>query len=594
MKYCISTLLILLPALSQSQPVDNNQLLQQLEQHQSITKQQLVPIANDSSVSAIPLQAKDNRQSSICFPIGYLKINRLGHSEHKSTISGFSRYMGQALSSEGLSYQKIEDNTFKLLTKERKKPCLGINKINNISIELQNKLIAKGFVTSRVLVPQQSLKTGRLVFTLAEGLLDEVVINSDRGSYSHKAMVFTAFPSKKGEVLNLRALEQGLENLRRLPTVTTGMNIVPSQQQNASNVEVKWQQRRYPLRLNFSVDDSGGTSTGKYLGTVSAAWDNPLRLNDILSASYTHNLSSGKKARDAKGNTDKGKTYSYSLGYSVPVGYWLLDMGVNHYFYDQAVAGVNRNYHYTGESDQTQVDLSRVIYRDSQHKIIVGAGAWYKENHSYIDDAEIDVQHRKTAGWKAKISTRSYFSKGTLTTSLNYKRGTRAFGAIAAPEELFNEGMAKARIWTANIHWQMPFKLGNKRFSWQSQLHGQLNKTDLTPQEMFSIGGRYNVRGFSGEKTLSAERGWYLRNDFAWQYHDSHQLYLGLDIGRVSGKSAKNLPGLMLSGAVLGVKGQFKKAGNWYYDIFVGKPVKQPDSFNADPVVSGFYLNYSL
>ncbi len=566
-------------------------IFRQSEQHQSAINQQLTPHSDKQSSLFIPPQAKDNNQSTTCFPIEQLSINYL---DNNKGIWGVSRYVGQALSSEKIDYKKVDDHTFKLFTKTQKKPCLGVNKINNISVDLQNKLISKGFVTTRVLVPQQSLKTGRLVLTLVEGLLDEIVINSDSKSYTNKSMVFSAFPNDKGEVLTLRELEQGLENLRRLPTVTAEMNIVPSQQKNHSNVDVKWQQKEYPLRLNVSVDDSGGKSTGKYLGTVSVAWDNPLRLNDILSASYTHNLSAGKKATDPKGNTDKGKTYSYALGYSVPMGYWLLDVGTNHYFYDQAVAGVNRNYHYTGDSDQAHVDLSRVVYRDDKHKVTVGAGAWYKETRSYIDDAEIDVQHRRTAGWKAKVATRSYLSKGTLTTSLNYKRGTRAFGAIPAPEELFNEGTAKSKIWTADIDWQMPFKLGDKKFSWHSQLHGQLNKTDLTPQDMFSIGGRYNVRGFSGAKTLTAEKGWYFKNDLAWQYHDNHQVYLGMDVGRVSGKSAKNLPGQTLSGIALGLKGQFKKAGNWSYDAFVGKPLKQPKGFKADSVVSGFNIGYGL
>ncbi len=267
---------------------------------------------------------------------------------------------------------------------------------------------------------------------------------------------------------------------------------------------------------------------------------------------------------------------------------------MSHYYYDQAVAGVNRNYHYTGDSNQANFDISRVMYRDGKHKITVGAGAWLKETRSYIDDAEIDVQHRRTAGWKAKIATRSYFSKGTLDTSLTYKRGTRAFGAIPAPEELFNEGTAKSKILTADVTWQMPFKLGKGDFNWKSQLHGQLNRTDLTPQDMFSIGGRYNVRGFTGAKTLSAEKGWYLKNDLAWQYNDNHQVYLGLDVGRVYGKSAKNLPGQTLSGAVLGLKGQFKKAGNWSYDVFIGTPLKKPKGFKADSVVTGFNINYAL
>ncbi|MDP8162412.1 ShlB/FhaC/HecB family hemolysin secretion/activation protein [Pasteurella skyensis] len=555
------------------------------EQRQQSINQKLMPnMDTQGSSFSVITPSSDVYHSTVCFPIDKLRINVL---DGKKTISTLSKYITRAINLEEINPQKLDEFVFKLSNKKGQKPCLNVRQINKISINLQNELIKEGWITSRILVPGQSLTEGNLLFTLITGYLNDVIISDD------KASAFTAFPSSKGDILNLRDLEQGLDNMRRLPTVSTEINIIPSKEKNASDVEVKWQQRKNPIRLNISIDDSGGKSTGRYLGTISVAWDNPLHLNDILSASYTHNLLAGQKVTDPKGNVDKGKTYSYSLGYSIPFGYWLVDIKANHYFYDQVVAGVNRNYHYTGDSDQMSADLSRVLYRDNKYKITFGIGAWFKETRSYIDDAEIDVQHRKVGGWKANITQRSYFTKGILSGSLTYKRGTRAFGAIAAPEELFNEGTAKAKIWMVDINWEMPFKWGKEKFEWHSQLHGQVNQTKLTPQDMFSLGGRYNVRGFSGEKTLSAERGWYFRNDVAWQYKDNHQLYLGADIGRLYGASTKNLQGNMLSGAVLGFKGQFNKGGKWHYDVFIGKPIYQPRGFNADSMVTGFNINYS-
>ncbi|WP_306349126.1 ShlB/FhaC/HecB family hemolysin secretion/activation protein [Pasteurella atlantica] len=561
------------------------EIFKRSEQRQQSINQQLMPNMDTqgSSLSVITLSS-DTHHSAICFPIDKLRINIL---DEKKVIPSLSKYITQAIKLEDLNSQKLDKFVFKLSDKEGQKPCLNVGQINQISINLQNKLIKGGWITSRILVPEQSLKEGDLLFTLVIGYLNDVIVSDN------KANTFTAFPSGKGDILNLRDLEQGLDNMRRLPTVSTEINIIPSKEKNASNVEVKWQQKKNPVRLNISIDDSGGKSTGKYLGTISAAWDNPLHLNDILSASYTHNLLAGQKATDPKGNVDRGKTYSYSLGYSIPFGYWLVDIKANHYFYDQVVAGVNRNYHYTGDSDQMSADLSRVLYRDDKYKVTFGIGAWFKESRSYIDDAEIDVQHRKVGGWKANITQRSYLKKGVLSSSLTYKRGTRAFGAIAAPEELFNEGTAKVKIWIADINWEMPFKLGKQKFEWHSQLHGQVNQTKLTSQDMFSLGGRYNIRGFSGEKTLSAERGWYFRNDVAWQYKESHQLYLGADIGRLYGPSTRNLQGNRLSGAVFGLKGQFNKLGKWHYDVFIGKPIYQPKGFKADSIVTGFNINYS-
>ena len=68
--------------------------------------------------------------------------------------------------------------------------------------------------------------------------------------------------------------------------------------------------------------------------------------------------------------------------------------------------------------------VSRLLYRDAKRKTHVGFKLWQRENSSYIDDAEIEVQHRKTAGWAASLSHKEYWGKATLDAQIHYKRGT--------------------------------------------------------------------------------------------------------------------------------------------------------------------------
>lgn len=114
----------------------------------------------------------------------------------------------------------------------------------------------------------------------------------------------------------------------------------------------------------------------------------------------------------------------------------------------------------------------------------------------------------------------------------------------------------------------------------------------MTPQDRFSIGGRYSVRGFDGETILSAERGWWLRNELGITLADSGQeAYVGLDYGEVGGPSSDLLVGKQLAGAVLGLRGSLKKL---QYDIFIGAPVSKPSQFRTASFVSGISLNYSF
>jgi len=100
------------------------------------------------------------------------------------------------------------------------------------------------------------------------------------------------------------------------------------------------------------------------------------------------------------------------------------------------------------------------------------------------------------------------------------------------------------------------------------------------------------VRGFDGENTLLAERGWLIRNDLGWMAGQSGlELYLGLDHGEVGGDSSNRLLGKRLTGAVLGLRGEFKGVA---YDVFVGTPLDKPEGFKAATAITGFTLSWSF
>jgi hemolysin activation/secretion protein len=109
---------------------------------------------------------------------------------------------------------------------------------------------------------------------------------------------------------------------------------------------------------------------------------------------------------------------------------------------------------------------------------------------------------------------------------------------------------------------------------------------------IFSIGGRYTVRGFDGEASLMGEHGWLLRNDIGWALGASGaELYLGIDYGRVGGPSTELLAGRHLSGGVIGLRGAVKGLN---YDLFVGAPIGNPVGYRTARTTAGFNLNFSF
>ncbi len=462
--------------------------------------------------------------------------------------------------------------------------CIGARGINAIAAFLQNEIIRAGYVTTRVLAGAQDLKTGELVLTVIPGRVRAVRFAPGTDP---RVSLPAAFPLAPGDLLNLRDIEQGLENLKRPATADADIRIEPAEAADAaageSDLVISYRQA-FPLRLTLSADDAGSRATGKRQAGATLSAENPLGLSDL----FYVNLSRGI------GNGDAGKrgTRSHTLHYSVPFGYWSLGMTAGRYRYNQTVAGISQNYIYSGTSSSAELKLSRVLYRDAVRKTGASLRGWLRTSRNFIDDAEIEVQRRRMAGWEAALRHREFIGPAVLDGGLAWRQGTGAFNALHAPEEPFGEGTSRPRIVLADAALQLPFRLAGQSFRYGAVWRGQWNRTPLVPQDRFAIGGRYTVRGFDGENVLMAERGQLLRNDLGWLLGDSGQeLYLGVDYGRVAGASADLLVGRELAGAALGLRGSFR---DFSYDVFAGRPISRPTHFRTAGTTAGFNLNLTF
>lgn len=454
--------------------------------------------------------------------------------------------------------------------------CLGSGGINLLMSTLQNRLIDSGYVTTRVVAPQQDLTRGSLTLALVPGKIRHVVITPQSGHY---VTLFTAFPAHEGNLLDLRDIEQGLENLQRVPTVQANMEIVPGEKPGESDIALSWQQSRL-WRVGASLDDSGSRSTGRYQGGVTVYGDNLLSLSDTL---Y---LSAGSSLHAPEG---KG-THNYTGQYSLPFGYWATSLTASNNSYYQTVAGLNGDIRYSGESNNIDWQLSRVLHRNASQKTSLTYDVIARDSKNFVNGTEVDVQRRQTAAWKVGLQHRHYIDAATLDAGISYQRGTRWFGAIPASEEYYGEATALSKILQLNAQLDAPFVLVAQNFRYNVQYLRQMSNTPLTPQDQFSIGGRWTVRGFDGERTLSADRGWSVRNELAWQTPiPNHQLYLGIDYGEIGGHGSEYNLGNHLAGGAVGLRGGLWGAS---YDTFVGIPLSKPDGFTTDPVTLGFNLNW--
>lgn len=290
-------------------------------------------------------------------------------------------------------------------------------------------------------------------------------------------------------------------------------------------------------------------------------------------------------------NGSERSTDSWSAHYSVPLGAWLLGANASSYDYEQTVAGAFENYVYSGSSRNAELRLARMLFRNAHAKTSMYARGWYRESDNFINDTEIEVQRRRMAGWELGLGHRHFIGKATLDVNLAYRKGTGAFNALRAPEEAFGEGTAHGRIYTADAQLVVPMQWGRQSLRYTGSWRAQWNRSPLVPQDRFSIGGRYTVRGFDGEMSLTGERGWLLRNELGAALGGGVEAYVAIDHGRVAGPSTARLLGDRLTGTALGLRGGTRHI-NW--DAFVGSPLSKPRGFQTAYTTFGMNLGVSF
>jgi len=621
----------------------NQTLIQTQDARNQALLEQLVPnpkvVADTASTdTTTQIQEQPVADNAICFD-----IHKIGYSVLSQGDIVFADKLGFALMPEIMGSSSVLGK------------CMTVTDINAIATRVQNRLIEQGYVTSGIMVGDQNLTDGELRLTLIPGKIAQVVVNTadskvpvyvKQTNRAYPAILDTALTIQTGKLLNIRDLETTLLNFKRVPSADANFKIVPSHTglnpsaDNAintlgtlgfSDILIDYTQHRR-LRGSLSIDDSGSKSTGKYQGVATLSLDNLANYNDLFYLSFGRDL--GNQINDDKDHpSDKSKgSKNYGIGYVIPIKSSVLQLNANRYSYHQTVAGSTQDYIYGGTSRGYNAKLSHLVHRDAHSKSHVYAGGYAKSQQSDIDGTLIDVQTRKTAGYLFGMSHETTFGKRanhSLSTDISYKRGTAAFNALPSPEELFDEGSARVGIYQLNSNLTSRYGpiIGNKPLPiiHSTTLKAQYATDSLTPDLKMAIGGRYTVRGFDGERSLSADNGILVRQDISFypsflnkqsannhsttinqnnirNSQASHAIYLGMDAGYITNHDKsqnKRLLGQHLVGAFIGIKGHYTPNTNnpylsFNYDIFTSKAISEPAGFSNKDWVSGVSLGMSF
>ena len=452
---------------------------------------------------------------------------------------------------------------------------LSLHDINKLIGKMNHALLSRGFSTSRIVVPEQNLSSGKLHLVLLIGRIHAVRFAEGSDNLYWKNL----FPFHEGDILNVRDIEQGIEQAKRLPSQDISVQLLPSDQPQRTDV-VLTVKRGKNFYGTISVDDSGLEDTGKLQWYTSIGIDQPFHKNDMLRI--------GMNLDGAHDGYEKG-TRGHNISYTYPYGRHTFSFSYQRSKYHQTVESIPYNFISAGDSNISTLSWDYVLHRSTAMKTSMDIRLRKRNSHNFLNDVELPIQAMHQTSMEVGYAERLYIDRDTLYFRIAHRFG---LGWLGAQKEKPYDDDPKTlyRMWLLDIDFVHPFEFSHRPATFTTSFHGQYTMDDmrLYGVDMISMGNRYTVRGFDGEVTLMGTNGWYLRNEFASRFpKQKAELYLGLDVGAVYGYGTEVYNGHVIAGTVLGLRGAMDMLS---YDVFAAKPIQKPEGFRTPDVTYGFSL----
>ncbi|CRM20310.1 ShlB/FhaC/HecB family hemolysin secretion/activation protein [Pseudomonas sp. 52 E 6] len=393
-----------------------------------------------------------------------------------------------------------------LLLKPYVGQCLGVAQLNELLKVITDYYIAKGWVTSRAYLPQQDLSSGHLQVLVVEGKLEG--LKGAQGSSVTDRELAMAFPGKVGEALNLREVEQLVDQLSRLPSKQAQMELTPGSQVGGSEVLVKNVPQK-PWRASLSRNNDGQQSTGEQQWGAGLEWDSPLGLADQLILRGGHDAIS-----------DHQKTSKSSmLYYNLPWGWWNFSYTYSESEYRTFFMLDDLKLKQNGDSQNHQLRAERVIHRDDVSKTSVNVGLSHLRTNNYLLDSRLSTSSNRLSEFQVGLTHGRRIGNAFVNLDVGMQNGIGAFDAQSNQQERDANGNLTAtpryRKYTATVSYLQPFTLWGESLSFSSLATGQRSEDVLYPAQRMSLGGSYSVRGFKDQQ-LNGDSGGYWRNEVRW------------------------------------------------------------------------------
>jgi len=482
---------------------------------------------------------------------------------------------------------------------------LGSTDISNILVELTNRLIEKGYVTSTAsLSENNNLNSETLNLKIISGKIEKIILNEDDSL--DKLKKYFLVSTKEEKVLNVRDLDTTTENFNYLEANNMTMEIIPSDKENYSIIKLKNEMKdKFTISLltnNYGEDNQNGI----WRGGTSINIDSPLGIGDRVYFSYmtvhkkkadrswkrtTESLKPGEilpigpKGYDPAKDTlpYKRELDLYNFRYTMKFRDYTLSLGSSRSENISSFYTPTTIYDMETMSSSFSVNLDKILWRNQKSKLSLGVGLKRKHNKSYIEDTLLS-DRILTIG-DISLNGTTVFYGGIFGITLDYERGLRALGASNTPKAEFKK-------YSLNLNYYKPL---TKKLVYRFNTLTSHSKDVLYASEKQSIGGVGSVPGYHRRGNIMGDRAIEIENELSYKIIDSEKMgrlspYISYSYGAVRNNKNPSVYGKgYVSGASIGLRYSMK-----YLDIDLAYAKALSHSSYIKPRDREIYFSASL
>ena len=482
---------------------------------------------------------------------------------------------------------------------------LGSTDISNILVELTNRLIEKGYVTSTAsLSKNNNLNSETLNLKIISGKIEKIILNEDDSL--DKLKKYFLVSTKEEKVLNVRDLDTTTENFNYLEANNMTMEIIPSDKENYSIIKLKNEMKdKFTISLltnNYGEDNQNGI----WRGGTSINIDSPLGIGDRVYFSYmtvhkkkadrswkrtTESLKPGEilpigpKGYDPAKDTlpYKRELDLYNFRYTMKFRDYTLSLGSSRSENISSFYTPTTIYDMETMSSNFSVNLDKILWRNQKSKLSLGVGLKRKHNKSYIEDTLLS-DRILTIG-DISLNGTTVFYGGIFGITLDYERGLRALGASNTPKAEFKK-------YSLNLNYYKPL---TKKLVYRFNTLTSHSKDVLYASEKQSIGGVGSVPGYHRRGNIMGDRAIEIENELSYKIIDSEKIgrlspYISYSYGAVRNNRNPSVYGKgYVSGTSIGLRYSMK-----YLDIDLAYAKALSHSSYIKPRDREIYFSTSL